>query len=133
MPTACCHNHSPKLTVPALQASTDDDEYGDGYGSDLMGDDTDRARLAAMTELDREMELLERSDRRAELQEKRKLARQQQEQQAAADKVSHDQHSILTCSKTSGWGHGSRAFGKRELGCRGEVAKRKCMLRGAEE
>lgn len=66
---------------------SDSEEYGDGYGSDLMGDDADRARLAAMTELDREMELLERGDKRAAEQEKRRLAKQHRTQQHADEKV----------------------------------------------
>ena len=74
-----------------MQASSDSDEYGDGYASDLMGDEADRARLMAMTELEREGELYERGERRTELQEKRKLAQRQKEQQAAADKASHQQ------------------------------------------
>ena len=66
---------------------SDSEDYGDGYGSDLMGYEADRAKLAAMTELDREMELLERSDRRVEIAEKKKVAKKQKEQQEAADKV----------------------------------------------
>ena len=52
-----------------------------------MGDEADRARLAGMTELDRELELLDRGEKRQELKMKRDLAKQQQQQQAAADKV----------------------------------------------
>ena len=71
-----------------LQAVSDSEDYGDGYATDLMGDEADRARLANMTELDRELELLDRSEKRQELKMKRDLAKQQQQQQAAADKVS---------------------------------------------
>jgi RNA polymerase-associated protein RTF1 len=48
----------------------DEDNHGDGYesefsyGSDLYKDDEDRDRLAAMTELEREMELAERGEKR---------------------------------------------------------------------
>lgn len=52
-----------------------------------MGDDQDRARLAAMTELDRELVLADRAEKRDEMQERRqtaRLLREQQNQQAAA-------------------------------------------------
>jgi RNA polymerase-associated protein RTF1 len=42
-------------------------DYDDGYGSDLMGDGEDRERLLAMNELDREMELYDRQEKRDEL------------------------------------------------------------------
>ena len=51
------------------------DEDDDGYGSDLMGDDEDRARLAALTEMEREMELFERSEARDRRREARRNAR----------------------------------------------------------
>lgn len=51
-----------------------------------MADDEDRARLAAMNELDRELVLAERAEKRDEMQERRQTARvlKQQQQQAAA-------------------------------------------------
>ena len=52
-----------------------------------MGDDKDRARLAAMTELDREMELADRAERRDEMKERRQTARVLRQQQQAAAKV----------------------------------------------
>lgn len=52
-----------------------------------MGDDKDRARLAAMTELDREMELADRAERRDEMKERRQTARVLKQQQQAAAKV----------------------------------------------
>ncbi|KAK9821785.1 hypothetical protein WJX81_002907 [Elliptochloris bilobata] len=55
-----------------IEGSDDDD---DGYGSDLMGDDEDRARMAAMTEMEREMELFERSEARDRRREARRNAR----------------------------------------------------------
>lgn len=57
-PALKLHNHS----CGALQAKSDSEDYGDGYGSDLMGDAADRARLNDMTELDRELELHDRGD-----------------------------------------------------------------------
>ena len=39
-----------------------EDEFEDGYGSDLMGDEEDRAKLMAMTELEREMILADRAE-----------------------------------------------------------------------
>lgn len=76
-----------RVSTSKAEQESDSEEYGDGYGSDLMGDDADRARLAAMTELDREMELLERGDKRAAEQEKRRLAKQHRTQQHADEKA----------------------------------------------
>ena len=52
-----------------------------------MGDDKDRARLAEMTELGREMILAERSEKRDEMLERRQTARVLRQQQQAAAKV----------------------------------------------
>lgn len=62
-------------------------KYPDGYDSDLMGDEEDRARLAMMSELEREMELFERGDKRKELIDSQAAARKMQESQATQDKV----------------------------------------------
>jgi len=48
-------------------------DYEDGFGDDLMGDEEDRQRLMAMNELDREMELFERQERRDELRRKKEI------------------------------------------------------------
>ncbi|XP_065206653.1 RNA polymerase-associated protein RTF1 homolog [Planococcus citri] len=40
------------------------EEFNDGYGSDLMGDEEDRARLAQMTEKEREQEIFKRIEAR---------------------------------------------------------------------
>ena len=45
-------------------SSSEASEFNDGYGEDLMGDEEDRKRLAAMSEKDREQELFERAERR---------------------------------------------------------------------
>ncbi|KAK9808089.1 hypothetical protein WJX73_004538 [Symbiochloris irregularis] len=75
----------------AAQAMSDSEDYGDGYGSDLMGDEADRARLNQLSELDRELELHDRGENRQMIKMKRDLAKQQQQQQqvqqAAADKA----------------------------------------------
>jgi hypothetical protein len=63
------------------EAEEEADEDDDGYGSDLYGDDDDRARLAAMTDLDREMELFERSEARERRREARRNARLLQQAQ----------------------------------------------------
>ena len=63
------------LQKPAEEEAEAPDEDDDGYGSDLMGDDEDRARLAAMTEMEREMELFERSEARDRRREARRNAR----------------------------------------------------------
>ena len=52
-----------------------------------MGDEEDRARLAMMSELEREMELFERGDKRKELIESQAAAKRMQDTQAAQDKV----------------------------------------------
>lgn len=62
------------------------DEDDDGYGDDLYGDDEDRSRLAAMNEMEREMELFERSearDRRREARRNKRLLKQSQRKEQA--------------------------------------------------
>lgn len=44
--------------------SDSDEEFNDGYDENLMGDDQDQARLASMTEKEREEELFNRNERR---------------------------------------------------------------------
>lgn len=44
--------------------SSSEDEFTDGYGEDLMGDEEDRARLEQMTEKEREQELFNRIEKR---------------------------------------------------------------------
>ena len=51
--------------------AVNDADAGDGYESDLMGDDADRSRLAAMTEVERENELYERREARKRRDEQR--------------------------------------------------------------
>lgn len=48
-----------------------------------MGDDEDRARLAAMNELERELVLAERAEQRDEMKERRQTARVLKQQAAA--------------------------------------------------
>ena len=49
-------------------------DVDDGFGPDLVGDAADRARLAAMAEVDREMVIFERGEaRRVEVQRRRTL------------------------------------------------------------
>ena len=63
-------------------------DVDDGYGSDLMGDEEDRARLASMNELEREMELADRSERRDKELERRRTARMLKQQQRSTSKAS---------------------------------------------
>ena len=63
-------------------------DIDDGYGSDLMGDEEDRARLASMNELEREMELADRSERRDKELERRRTARMLKQQQRSTAKAS---------------------------------------------
>ena len=61
-------------SLAALDAPFDaNDPHGDGYGSDLMGDRADRDALAAMTELERETVMAERSERRRAIESRRKI------------------------------------------------------------
>ena len=45
-------------------SSSDSEEFNDGYDENLMGDEDDRAHLAAMTEKEREEELYNRNEKR---------------------------------------------------------------------
>ena len=57
-------------------------ESEDPYGSDYMGDDEDRARLAAMKELDRELVLAERAERRLDARQRRELREEMRAREA---------------------------------------------------
>ena len=85
------------LTGWLFQDSSEEDEL-DGYGSDLIGDEEDRARLAALNELEREMILAERSEARDRKRERRDLLKQRQRE--AADQVtsSMSQHAHAVTS-----------------------------------
>ncbi|KAM4690268.1 LOW QUALITY PROTEIN: RNA polymerase-associated protein RTF1 homolog [Rhinophrynus dorsalis] len=50
--------------------SSDGEEFCDGYGEDLMGDEEDRTRLEQMTEKEREQELFNRSEKREVLKKR---------------------------------------------------------------
>jgi RNA polymerase-associated protein RTF1 len=68
----------------AEDASEEDaSEEDDGYGSDFMGDDADRARLAAMTELQREDVLFQRAEQRNQVQDRRRLREETRARKAA--------------------------------------------------
>ena len=62
---------------------SDDNEYGDGYDSELVGDEEDRAKLRAMTELQREQVIADRMENRQRLQERRRILRMAKEKDAA--------------------------------------------------
>lgn len=79
----CCLLAGQKAVEDEAESSDEDD---DGYGDDLYGDDEDRARLAAMNEMEREMELFERSearDRRREARRNKRLLKQSQRKEQA--------------------------------------------------
>ena len=84
------------------QQGKSDDDFEDGYDSDLMGDEADRARLNAMDELDREMILADRAEARDAAMERKRaeqaLKQQQEQQQRAAEKVP----ATASCSVTGG-------------------------------
>lgn len=62
-------------------------DFDDGFGPDLMGDEDDRARLASMSELDREMELADRAEKRDKELERRRTARVLKQQHSKATQV----------------------------------------------
>ena len=51
----------------------DDEDFDDGFGDDLMGDDADRARLASLNELERETIMLERAENRKKIESRRRI------------------------------------------------------------
>lgn len=70
-------------------------EFSDEFGSDLYGDDEDRARLEAMTELEREMILADRAEKRDKARQRREILQKAK----GADKV-RARHTLL-CSLSS--------------------------------
>jgi RNA polymerase-associated protein RTF1 len=72
----------------------EEEEEGDGYGSDLYIDEEDRAKLAAMTELQREMILADRAEERDQLRQRRALLKQSK---SVADKARDVWLVRLTC------------------------------------
>lgn len=54
-------------------SSSSEEEFNDGYDDQLMGDDEDRARLAALTEKERETEIFKRIEQR-ELMKTRRVS-----------------------------------------------------------
>ena len=61
------------------------DPWGDGFGEDLMGDETDRDALSKMTELEREELLAERKDVRAQTLDRKRIiemAREKKQREA---------------------------------------------------
>ncbi|XP_063835386.1 RNA polymerase-associated protein Rtf1 [Ostrinia nubilalis] len=67
-----------------------EEEFDDGYDENLMGDEEDRARLAAMSEKEREQEIFKRIERRDlmktrwEIERKLRLARRSAAERAAS-------------------------------------------------
>lgn len=66
-------------------ASDSDDEFNDGYDENLMGDEEDQARLAQMTEKEREQEIYNRVEKREvlktrfEIEKKLRLAKKKEQ------------------------------------------------------
>ncbi|XP_062705150.1 RNA polymerase-associated protein Rtf1-like [Aedes albopictus] len=56
-------------------SSSSDSEFSDGYDDNMMGDEQDRARLNAMSEKDREMEIFERFERHEAMKARWELER----------------------------------------------------------
>lgn len=76
---------------------SDEDEFDDGYGSDLMGDEEDRANLMAMNELQREMILAERAEKRDLDRERLRNAKLLRQHQQASQQVGHLATSLAWC------------------------------------
>lgn len=66
-------------------SSESEEEFNDGFDENLMGDDEDQARLAGMTEKEREEELFNRNERREvmrtrfEIEKKLKAAKRKEQ------------------------------------------------------
>ncbi|KAG8195196.1 hypothetical protein JTE90_027940 [Oedothorax gibbosus] len=66
-------------------ASDSDDEFNDGYDENMMGDEDDKARLAQMTEKEREQEIFNRVEKREvlktrfEIEKKLRLAKKKEQ------------------------------------------------------
>ncbi len=73
--------------LAAQQGTESEEGFADGYGSDLMGDEADRGRLGAMTELERELILAERAEARDTERERARNARLARQAQAASQKA----------------------------------------------
>lgn len=67
------------------------EEFNDGYDDNLMGDEEDQARLAQMTEKEREQELFNRSEKREvlrtrfEIEKKLRMAKKKEQSKLASD------------------------------------------------
>lgn len=70
-------------------SSADDEEFNDGYDENLMGDEEDQARLAQMTEKEREQEIFNRIEKREvlrtrfEIERKLRLAKKKEQKRKA--------------------------------------------------
>ncbi|XP_057373995.1 RNA polymerase-associated protein Rtf1-like [Daphnia carinata] len=81
----------------SYSSSESEEEFNDGYDENLMGDDNDQARLASMTEKEREEELFNRNERREvmrtrfEIEKKLKAAkRKEQHKKKSSSKSKSD-------------------------------------------
>jgi hypothetical protein len=86
--------HTPRL---CLWQGSFDDEFDDGYGSDLMGDEEDREKLMAMDELAREMILAERAEKRDEERERLRNAKMIKQREQAAKQV---KNGLVVCVRS---------------------------------
>lgn len=70
-------------------SSVEDEEFNDGYDDNLMGDEEDQARLAQMTEKEREQELFNRIEKREvlktrfEIEKKLRLAKKREQKKVS--------------------------------------------------
>lgn len=57
-------NNSEPEEGEVSDSSSSEEEFNDGYDDQLMGDEEDRARLASLTEKERETEIFKRIEQR---------------------------------------------------------------------
>lgn len=76
-PSKAAANQPNSKRARAQQEEEESEGDEDGYGSDLYEDDEDRDKLQAMTELDREMILADRAEKRDQDRQRRQLLQQQ--------------------------------------------------------
>ncbi|XP_026478010.1 RNA polymerase-associated protein Rtf1 [Ctenocephalides felis] len=106
-------NHSEpeegEVSSDDANSSSSDDEFNDGFDENLMGDEEDRARLAALTEKERETEIFKRIEQREvmktrwEIERKLRLARKGTEKvkKPSGERSKKSQAAVLNSSSDS--------------------------------
>ncbi|XP_071795866.1 RNA polymerase-associated protein RTF1 homolog [Asterias amurensis] len=97
--------------------SDDEPQFKDGYDENLMGDDEDKARLAQMTEMEREQEIFNRLEKREvaktrfEIERKLRQAKREQKRQKR-DRLAKEQGNSSSLSHSA-----------RQLASRSDITK----------